>query len=148
MKRIVFLLAVAVLFSCERVKEKASGAIDSGAQAVGRTASDVVNNIDKGIMESAALNIELSESLKKEGLSFGKYYFSHDKEGHENILSLYLITDQDFNRDLSLKLFDKKGVEMGRTSLKISQMKGQAAYHDFVFDPKIRFEYQGKLTIE
>ena len=148
MKRIVSVVLLAALFSCERVKEKASGAIDSGAQAVGRTASDVVNNIDKGISESSSLNIELSEGLKKDGLSFGKYYFGHDKEGHENIISLYLITDQDLSRDLSLKLFDKKGVEMGRTSLKISQKKGQAAYHDFVFDPKIKFEYQGKLIIE
>lgn len=148
MKKILVFIGLVTLFSCENVKEKASGAIDSGAQAVGRTASDVVNNIDKGITESSSLHIELSESLKKEGLSFGKYYFSHDKEGHENIISLYLITDQDFTRDLSLKLFDKKGVEMGRTSLKISQKKGQAAYHDFVFDPKIRFEYQGKLIIE
>lgn len=148
MKKVVFAGMLALLFSCERVKEKASGAIDSGAQAVGRTASDVVNNIDKGITESSSLDIELSDDLKKEGLSFGKYYFGHDKEGHENILSLYLITDSDFSRDLSLKLFDKKGVEMGRTSLKISQKKGQAAYHDFVFDPKIRFEYQGKLIIE
>ncbi|CAM3464434.1 hypothetical protein FLLO111716_12245 [Flavobacterium longum] len=148
MKKVVFVGILGLVFSCERVKEKASGAIDSGAQAVGRTASDVVNNIDKGISESAALNIELSDDLKKDGLSFGKYYFSHDKEGHENILSLYLITDKDFSKDLSLKLFDKKGVEMGRTSLKVSQKKGQAAYHDFVFDPKIRFEYQGKLIIE
>lgn len=148
MRKMFVFIVIVTFFSCENVKEKASGAIDSGAQAVGRTASDVVNNIDKGITESSSLNIELSDDLKKEGLSFGKYYFGHDKEGRENILSLYLITDSDFSRDLSLKLFDKKGVEMGRTSLKISQKKGQAAYHDFVFDPKIRFEYQGKLIIE
>ena len=149
MKKLVFLFAIAcAVSSCEKVKEKAGETIDSGAKVVGKTASDVVNSIDKGITESASLDIQLSEDLKKSGLSFGKYYFRNNDQGDENMISLYLITDKDFNRDLSLKLFDKKGVEMGRTSLKVAQKKGRAGYFDFVFDPKIEFEYQGKLIIE
>lgn len=149
MKKILLASALAMaLFSCEKVKDTASGAVNSGAQAVGRTASDVVNNIDKGISESAKIDIQLSEDLKKSGLSFGKYYFRNGAEGNENILSLYLITDQNTDRELYAKLFDKKGVEMGRARLRVRQSKGDAAYHDLVFDLKIVFEYQSKLVIE
>ena len=149
MKKIVLLSAlVMAIVACERVKDTASGAVNSGAQAVGRTASDVVNNIDKGISESAKIDIRLSEDLNKNGLTFGKYYFRNGAEGNENVLSLYLISDQDIDRELYAKLFDKNGVEMGRAKLKIQQGKGDAAYYDFVFDPKIFFEYQSKLIIE
>jgi hypothetical protein len=158
MKKIFLALTFAVTFlcfagslalmSCERVKDTASGAVKSGAQVVGRTASDVVNNIDKGISESSSVKIHLSDDLKKSGLTFGKSYFRVDSTGTENVISLYLISDQDIDRMLSAKLFDKKGVEMGRAKLQLKQKKGDAAYHDFVFDPKIVFEYQSKLVIE
>jgi hypothetical protein len=149
MKKIVLISAFAMAFlSCERVKDTASGAVKSGAQVVGRTASDVVNNIDKGISESSAVHIKLSDDLKKNGLTYGKSYFRKDSTGAENIISLYLITDQDIDRELNAKLFDKNGVEMGRAKLRVNQKKGDAAYHDFVFDPKITFEYQSKLIIE
>ena len=160
MKKIVLAFAFVLAFaSCERVKQKANdaidsgaqkveSAIDSGAQVVGETATDVVNSIDKGITKSSKLDIQLSDALKKSGLSFGKYYFSNGVEGKENVLSLYLITEQNTDRELRATLFDKKGVEMGRTKVKITQKAGDAAYHDFVFDPKISFEYQGKMTIE
>lgn len=161
MKKMVFALAAVVFgfLSCERVKEKANdaidagaekvgSAIDSGAQAVGKTATDVVNNIDIGITKSSKVDIQLSDELKKSGLSFGKYYVRNDQDGNENTLSLYLISDQNIDRELSAKLFDKKGVEMGRTKLRLKQAKGDAAYRDFVFDPKISFEYQSKLVIE
>jgi hypothetical protein len=141
-------LVIVIALSCERVKEKAGSAIDSGAQAVGKTASDVANNIEKGISEGAKIDIQLSEDLKKQGLSFGKYYVRNDEAGNENILSLYLISDNDIDAELQAKLFDKKDVEMGRTAVKIKQKKDGAAYYDFVFDPKISFEYQSKLIIE
>jgi len=160
MKNVVLALAIVLaLVSCERVKEKANDAIDSGAQkvesvidsgaqAVGKTATDVVNSIDKGITKSSKLNITLSDDLKNSGLSSGKYYFRNGAEGNENVVSLYLITDKPIDRELHAKLFDKKGVEMGRAKLSIKQKPGDAAYHDFVFDPKIVFEYQSKLVIE
>jgi hypothetical protein len=148
MKKLLFVIAIFTVFSCSKVKDKAGETIDSGAQVVGKTATDIVNNIDKGISEGMALNIQMSDALKKAGLSFGKYYVRNDSLGNENTISMYLITDKELDADLHLKLFDKKGVEMGRTEKHISQKKGQAAYHDFVFDEKIEFESKSKLIIE
>jgi|SRR5690606_21488843 len=149
MKKIVLALAVlAALFSCDTVVEKTGNVIDSGSQAVGKTATDIVNNIDKGISKGAAINIELSQDLTKKGVAFGKYYVRSGVENNSNVLSLYLITDDNFNGSLKAKLYDKKGVEMGRTSLKVTQKKGDAGYWDFTFDPKADIENQSKLTIE
>lgn len=141
-------MAAIALSSCEKVKEKAGQTIDSGAQAVGKTATDIVNNIDKGITDGAAVEIRLSDDLKKVGMSVGKYYAQDDTMGNHNILSIYIITEKDLDRELHAKLFDKKGLEMGRTTVKISQKKGQATYYDFVFDVKADIENQSKLTID
>jgi len=158
-KAFVGLLSVILVVSCQHIEDKANkaidsgaqavgNAIDSGAQAVGKTATDVVNNIDIGITKSSKVDIRLSEDLKKSGLSSGKYYVRKDDEGNENVLSVYLISDKNIERQLSAKLFDKNEVEMGRAKLMLKQAKGDAGYHDFVFDPKISFEYQSKLVIE
>ncbi len=149
MKKLISVaVCVVCVLSCSKIKDKAGAAIDSGAQTVGKTATDVVNNIDKGISEGTAIDIRLSDALKKDGLSYGKYYIRQNDEGKENTISMYLITDKDFDRELHLKLFDKAGVEMGRTVKKVTQKAGNAAYNDFVFDDKIEFESKSKLIIE
>lgn len=148
MTRIFLLCCFLAMFSCERLKDSATGAVNSGAQAVGKTASDVVNNIEKGISESAAVEVVFSKSLKDAGLSSGKYYIRSNEEGNENTISLYLISEKKIDREVRAKLFDKKGVEMGRTRTTIAIAEGEAGYYDFVFDPKIRIEFQSKLIIE
>jgi hypothetical protein len=142
------LALAAILISCSKVSEKAGETIDSGAQKVGKTATDIVNSIDKGISQSTALDIELSDQLKRSGLSSGKYYVRENTAGRENTVSLYLISNRDFKGTLHARLFDKKGVEMGRIEKDFTQRKGQAAYCDFVFDDKIDIESQGKLSID
>ena len=148
--RVFFLIIISQMFfaSCEQVKNKAGETIDAGAKSVGKTATDIVNSIDKGITEATAIDIQVSESLKNKGFSFGKYYIRKDTSGNENTLSLYIITESNFSQNLRLKLYDKKGVEMGRLQKIITQKKGDAKYHEFVFDDNIAFENKSKLTIE
>ena len=141
-------MAALVAFSCGKVSEKAGETIGSGAQKVGKTATDIVNSIDKGISESAGLTITLSDRLRKEGLSFGKYYIRENNEGKDNTISLYLISDKDFNGPLQVRLYDKKGVEMGRLEKPFQQKAGAASYADFVFDDNIEIENQSTVTIE
>jgi len=149
MEKSLVALALAVIVSaCSKVSEKAGETIDSGARKVGKTATDIVNSIDKGVSESAEISIGISDALAKGGLESGKYYIRKDKDGNENILSVYLITNQDTDRELHAKLFDKKHVEMGRATVLLKQKKGEAAYWDFVFDPKISFEFQSTLIVE
>ncbi len=145
---IVVVFSFFSLTSCEQVKNKAGETIDAGAKSVGKTATDIVNSIDKGITEAAAIDIQVSEELKNRGFSFGKYYIRKDPSGNENTLSLYIITESNFSQNLRLKLYDKKGVEMGRLQKTITQKKGDAKYHEFVFDDNIAFENKSKLTIE
>ncbi len=145
MKYLLILLVFAI--SCSRVSEKVEDKLDSGAEKVGKTATDLVNSIDKGIMKGSAISIAISDDLKKNGLSSGKYYIS-DKGGSENMISIYLISDNNIDRTLKLKLFDKNGLEMGRLQKNIKQQAGQAGYHDFIFDARVSFEDKSKLVIE
>ena len=148
-KKIIILILIAFgALSCDRVSDRTKEKLDSGAESVGKTATDIVNSIDKGITTGAAVNIQISEPLKEKGLSAGKYYLSKNQEGNKNKISLYLITDQAINAKLKLKLFDKKGVEMGRLQKTIKQGEGEAGYHDFVFDDRISIENKSKITID
>ncbi len=149
MMRFSLIIILSIFFcSCDRVSDSAKEKIDAGAVTVGKTATDIVNSIDKGISSGSAITFAVSEDLAAAGLSTGKYYLRENDKGHDNIISIYIITDKDFNKNLRLKLFDKKGVEMGRVSRQVKQGAGMAGYHDFVFDERISFEDKSKITIE
>jgi hypothetical protein len=149
MRTIAALLLAFISFcSCDRVSDTTKEKINSGAETVGKTATDAVNSIGKGISRGAALEIVISDALTKKGVSFGKYYLSRNKSGNKNTVSLYLISDQSINTKLKLKLYDKQGVEMGRLEKTIKQDAGQAGYHDFVFDDRISIENKSKITID
>jgi len=142
------ILMVSMVFSCNRVADSAKEKIDSGAETVGRTTSDVVTSFGKGISDANKVAIALSPELKQKGLSFGKYYLSENDKGKENTISIYFIADKNIDQPVNLKLFDKSGVEMGRQQQKIKLAQGAAAYYEFVFDEHVEFELKSKITID
>ena len=142
------LLLIPIAFSCNRVADKAKEKIDSGAETVGRTTSDVVTSFGKGISDANKVAIALSAELQQSGLSFGKYYITENDKGRENTISIYFIADKDIDTPVHLKLFDKSGVEMGRLQQNIKLAKGAAAYYKFVFDEQVEFELKSKITID
>ncbi|MDI1256846.1 MAG: hypothetical protein PSV16_12190 [Flavobacterium sp.] len=141
-------LLISISFSCNRVADKAKEKIDSGAETVGRTTSDVVTSFGKGISDANKVTIALSAELKEKGLSFGKYYLSQNTLGKENTISIYFIADKNIDQPVHLKLFDKSGVEMGRLQQNIKLIQGTAAYYEFVFDAHVEFELKSKITID
>ena len=147
-KLVCCFLTILMTFSCNRVADKAKEKIDSGAETVGRTTSDVVTSFGKGISDANKVSIALSSELKQKGLRFGKYYISQNEEGKENTISIYFIADKNFDQPVALKLFDKSGVEMGRLQQNVKLAQGAAAYYEFVFDAHVEFELKSKITID
>lgn len=155
-----FVLAAALLtamVSCKDLEEKANEAIDKHTQELedkaNNTIDSAVNNVLSGVENAKEEvnstlhpDIVLNESLKAKGLSIGKYLVENDGKGVDNKLSVYIITDKDFNGALTFKVLDKKGVESGRTTLNLNSKAGEAGYKDVIFDE--RTNIQNSYTIE
>ena len=143
----LFLSLIFVLNSCDFLKDKSKQAINKTGEVAGKTATEFVEGVGHGIDESLSLTIDLSEELLSAGLETGAYLTESRNEGTDNVLSLYVIFNNDFSDTLSVKVFNKDGLEMGRTKTMVEGKKGTAAYFDFEFDKRTNIESKGKVTV-
>jgi len=49
---------------------------------------------------------------------------------------------------LVAKVFDRKGLEMGRARQKVTAVKGDAKFIEFHFDKRTNIDVDSKITIE
>lgn len=135
-----------VMISCssDDVKEKINKAGDVAGQAVGEFASGVSSGVGKAF----DMKVDLSEMLKQKGIGLGKITVSSDSGASDNLLTAYVIFNQDYQGTLTAKAFDVKGLEMGRARLEVSGKKDEARYLEFHFDKRTNIDNDSKLTIE
>jgi hypothetical protein len=135
-----------IFISCssDNVKESINKAGDVTGQAVGEFASGVSNGVEKAVEPQ----IVLSENLKNKGISFGKMTVASDTAGTDNLLTVYVIFNQDFAGTFSAKAFDAKGAEMGRLKEEVSGKKDDARYVEFHFDKHTNIDNDSKITLE
>lgn len=150
MKKLLTILTLAItIISCDRVKEKTKETINKGGEAVGKTATEFIEGVSEGVDRTLQCEITLSKTLQDKGLETGKFSIKNDTTGGQNnLLTLYIIFDQDFKNDISVKAFDKNGMEIGRTKMQIEGKAGDAKYYDFIFDKRTYIEAKSKITIE
>ena len=91
--------------------------------------------------------LKISESLSNRGLKLGHHTVS-DENGNDNKLSLYLIFEKDFEGSIMVKVFNKQNIEIGRVKQQIKGKKDDAAYFDFVFDPRTNIDPKYTIIIE
>lgn len=150
MKKLLTIITLAItIISCDRVKEKTKETINKGGEAVGKTATEFIEGVSEGVDNTLQCEITLSQTLQDKGLQTGKFSINNDTTGGQNnLLTLYIIFDKDFKNDISIKAFDKNGVEIGRTKMQIEGKTGDAKYYDFLFDKRTYIEAKSKITIE
>ncbi len=149
-KTITLLILLTILtISCNRAKEKTKEAINKGGETVGKTATEFFEGVSEGVDKTLQCDISLSQNLQNKGLKTGKFSIENDTTGAvNNLLTLYLIFDKDFNDTLTVKAFDKNELEIGRTRLEVESKAGDASYYDFVFDRRTYIEVKSKILIE
>lgn len=150
MKKVLILgSALLVALACrEDVTEKTKEAIDKSSEAVERTASKVVDEVSAHIDRDMGCKLVLSEELKAKGINTGKFYIENDSVSKkDNKLVVYLITEKVFNGDVTFKVADDDGIELGRTTVKLNTKAGSAGYHDIVFDKRTDIENKSTISI-
>jgi hypothetical protein len=145
----IFIIAVFTLFSCERIKNKTQETINASGEAVGQSATEFAEGISEGIDKTLEAKVKLSPSLLDNGLTTGKFEITDNPlGGNDNLLTIYLIFDKDFDGILRVKVFDKNGLETGRAKLEVKGIKGDANYFDFTFGERVEIEARSLIVVE
>ena len=149
MKQIISILTVLLLLvSCGKVKEKAKETINKGGEAVGKTATEFFEGVSEGVDKTLQCELSLSQSLIDKGLKTGKFAIENAEGGRNNQLTIYLIFEKDFESTVTAKVFDKKGLELGRTKVDIGGKSNESGYFDFTFDKRTYIEVRSKIAFE
>lgn len=140
---------VIAITSCSHAEKRAKEVINKTGEAVGKTATEFIEGVTEGIDKTLQCEIILSQTLKDNGLQYGKFEINSDTQGgHNNILTLYIIFNKDFKGNIIAKVFDKSGIECGRTLVNVDMKAGEAKYYDFSFDKRTQVEVKSRITIE
>lgn len=143
MGKVLKLSAVALsvmLSSCDR--------LNNSTEKIGETAGGIVKGIETGVKKARAINLNYTESLTEKGISNGKVTLRNDKEGTDNLLSVYLIFSKKFRGKIIAKAYDNQGLEMGRSSIKVEVQNGDAGFYDFHFDKRTNIDRDGRIVLE
>lgn len=146
----LFVLSI-ILFmfsSCDWAKDKTKNAINKTGEIVGKTGSEFGEGIYKGVKKTFDNDITLSEELKSKGIEIGEVLINSTDSTNDNILTAYIIFNENFDQDITLKIFAENGKEYGRLKENIKGIKGSAKHFDFTFDKHVNIGSKGKITID
>ena len=137
-----------LLMSCNRIANKTKEGINRGGEVVGESATEFFEGVSEGVDKTLECEILLSKKLISLGLKKGVYDIESQPIGNNNKLTLYLIFEKDFNKELVAKAYNKKEQEIGRAKTIVAGKKGDAAYFEFEFDKRTDIGFRNKITIE
>ena len=140
----VFIALVFFVCSCSQVKEK----VKEGAHKAGEAGGTVLKEVSSGVSQAFDISIELSSALQEAGISLGKSTLSSSANASDNILNLYVIFNKDFTGTVTVKVFDNKGLEMGRAKTTLIGKKDDAKYIPVNFDVQTNIDSDSKVKIE
>lgn len=145
----VILSIIFMMTACNSVKDKTKKAINKSGETVGKGATEFFEGVSEGIDKSLKCEMILSPALTEKGLHTGKFSINDNEAGgRNNLLTVYFIFDKDFNNDISVKVFDQKGLEAGRSTINVTGKAGEAGYFDFAFDKRTYIESKSRITLE
>jgi hypothetical protein len=147
MKYLLIILTVTFV-SCNWAKQKTKETVNKTGEVVAKTGSEFVNGVSKGIEKTFQNDVLFSDQLKKQGLKTGKIIIHGTDSTTDNILTTYLIFDNNVDQDITIKIFSDEGQEYGRVTQHITGQKNEAKYVDFIFDKRINIDGKGKLVFE
>ena len=144
----VFIILTLTLASCNWAKKKTKETANKTGEVVAKTGSEFFNGVSKGIGKTFQNEVEFSAQLKTLGLKTGKIIIHGTDTSTDNILTSYLIFDENFDRNITIKIISDEGQEYGRVAQHVSGQKDDAKYIDFIFDKRTNIDGRGKLLFE
>jgi hypothetical protein len=147
MKYLIISIAL-ISASCNWAKEKTKETVNKTGEVIGKAGSEFANGVSKGVEKTFENEVKISEQLTKQGLQTGKILINSTDSTTDNILTAYLIFNENIAREVTVKVFSPGAQEYGRVKQKIKGEKGQANYVDFVFDKRTNIDGKGTIQFE
>lgn len=137
-------LAFLILFacSCDRAKQGAKDALNTGGQIAGTAASEVLEGVATGVENTWDVSVELDPALTARGISMGRTTVTSD-----NQLSVYLIATTAITDTLTAIAIEKDGVESGRAQVVVALEAGSANYFDIQFQERTDLKRKSTVMI-
>lgn len=142
---ITLLFAQMALLSCQT--DEGNEKLAEAGETVGKSAATIAKSVKSGIEKATKINIDISENQKTRGLSTGKVTLG-SKGGRHNVLNVYMIFEKRINRNVTMKVLDADGLELGRTKVLVKGEAGDAKFVDFVFDTRTNIDRDNKIVME
>ena len=148
MKNIFLFISITLLTSCNWFKQKGKEVANKTGEAAATVSSEFVEGASKGIEKTFVNEVVFADGLKKSGIQPGKIIITSSDSATDDIVRAYLIFNNDFQKEITVKVFSPEGIEYGRVKEIISAKKDEAKYIDFVFDKRTNIDSKGKITFE
>lgn len=143
----ILLLLLPPLGSCTCAGEQAKRALNKGGELAGAAATEVVEGLATGAEKSWKVDISMTPELGSEGLIMGKTRVERCESGRENVVVVWLASEQGFADTLTAIAYDKEGLEMGRARLGVVIAPGMGDYHSIVFQEQTDLERKGRVLL-
>jgi hypothetical protein len=147
MKYLIIGLAL-VTASCNWAEQKAKNTVNKTGEVVGKAGSEFVNGVAKGVEKTFENEVKFSDPLIKQGLEAGKIVIGSSEHHSDDIISAYLIFNNNFDQVVTIKVFSPQGKEYGRVRQTVKGKKGDAFYVDFAFDGRTKIDGKGTISFE
>jgi hypothetical protein len=137
-----------LLTACDWAKRKTKETVHKTGEVVAKAGSEFADGVAKGVEKTFTNEVTIAEPLAKQGFKTGRISFHGTDSSRDNILTVYVIYDNNIDRQITAKVYDDNQQEYGRTSLKVKGNKGEAQYVDFVFDKRTNIDSKGMVSFE
>lgn len=151
MKKIVTIsiaFLVLTLVSCDWAKDGTKKAIHKTGEIIGKSGSELGDGIYKGVKKTFKNDVKISDELTKAGIELGELVINSTDNSSDNVLTAYVIFNEDFDQKIVIKVFNENGKEYGRLTEKVKGEKGKTQHIDFTFDSRVNIGVKGSITIE
>jgi uncharacterized protein with FMN-binding domain len=145
---LMFSVLTLALSSCDWAKDKTKQAVNKTGEIVGKTGSEFGDGVYRGVKKTFDNNVKVSDNLKTKGLELGEVVINSSDAAVDNVLTTYIIFNDNFDQEITIKIFAENGKEYGRLKEKLKGEKGNAKHFDFTFDKHVNIGTKGNITIE
>lgn len=145
---ITITILILTMISCDWAEDKTKKVINKTGEIVCKTGSEFGDGVYKGVIKTFENEVKISDQLKAKGIELGEVVINSTDSTTDNVLTTYIIFNDNFDQEITIKIFNENGKECGRLSEKLEGEKGKAQHFDFIFDKHVNIGTKGDITIE
>lgn len=135
------------IISCQKVKQSTKDVLQEGTAVLEKTANQVFEQVENdGLPGDKSFYLWIADTLRDKGLVAGKQKIIETDTG--DILSIYLIFNQDFSENIRATIHDKSGAEYARVSLHVTGKANEAGFVNFSSQAPLHIERQSKVVLQ